>query len=209
MFAYGLVFASLVFATLRYFGLADRQPAVRPRRRSGLEPAASPRSATPWPRPAPAIPWKSPAASIRSSSGSQRGHPAGPHARCAGLARRLHRKRTGRRHSGGGVQGARVFGFRIRADEKAPLAWPCRSRIPTSNCKTPKSWARPPVWRSAESPRPCCAPTPSRIARRRRPDLRRFRAMAFVQRHLRNGRGRMLQRRPGPGVLIEAPAHPC
>ena len=30
MFAYGLVFASLVFAALRYFGLADRQPAVLP-----------------------------------------------------------------------------------------------------------------------------------------------------------------------------------
>src|ERR1039457_3345447 len=30
MFAYGLVFASLVFAALRYFGLADRQPAVPP-----------------------------------------------------------------------------------------------------------------------------------------------------------------------------------
>jgi serine/threonine protein phosphatase PrpC len=121
MFAYGLVFASLVFAVLRYFGLADRQPVVPPAQtlKVGAGGFASIGEALAKARPGDTVEVSSGeyAEQIRLKSGvTVRGRlPDVPILRAAPL-----QNGPAVAIVAEGVQGAHVSRFSIRADEKAP-----------------------------------------------------------------------------------------
>ena len=123
MFAYGLVFASLVFAALRYFGLADRQPRVLPAQtlKVGAGGFSSIGEALAKARPGDTVEVSSGEypEQLRLKSGvTVKGRlPDVPILRAAPIENGPAVGIVAE-----GVQGARVFGFRIRADEKAPLA---------------------------------------------------------------------------------------
>ena len=123
MFAYGLVFASIVFGVLRYLGMTDRQPEVPPAQtlRVGTGGFATINEALAKARAGDTVEVSSGEypEQLRLKNGiTVRGSlpdvpilrapamPVGP--AIAILAE--------------GVRGARLIGFRIRADEKAPLA---------------------------------------------------------------------------------------
>ena len=207
MFAYGLVFASLVFGVLRYFGLADRQPAVPPPQtlRVGTGGFVKIGDALAKARPGDTVEVSSGEypEQLRLPNGvTLRGRmPDVPVLRAApienGPAVAILAE---------GVQGARVSGFRIRADEKAPLA----AAVVISNSDLElqdteivgaatgveirgKSTA---VLRanSIED----CRDAGIRISGDSAPWL-------LYNAILRNGRR---AHDPGPGVLVEAPAHP-
>jgi serine/threonine protein phosphatase PrpC len=123
MFAYGVVLASLAFAALRYFGPSDRQPPVLPPQtlKVGTGGFASIHEALAKARPGDTVEVSSGEypEQLRLKAGvTVRGRlPDVPVLRAPATE-------TGPGVSivAEGVQGARVFGFRIRADEKAPLA---------------------------------------------------------------------------------------
>jgi serine/threonine protein phosphatase PrpC len=125
MFAYGLVFASLVFGVLRYFGLTDRQlaPAVPPVQtlRVGAGGFTSIGEALAKARYGDTVEVSTGEYSeqLRLPNGVtlKARRPDVPILRAAAVA-------TGPAVAivAEGVRGARVSGFRIRADEKAPLA---------------------------------------------------------------------------------------
>jgi serine/threonine protein phosphatase PrpC len=123
MFAYGLVFASLVFGVLRYLGLADRQPAVPPAQtlRVGTGGFAKIGDALAKARPGDTVEVSSGEypEQLRLPNGvTLRGRmPDVPVLRAASIE-----NGPAVAILAEGVQGARVSGFRIRADEKAPLA---------------------------------------------------------------------------------------
>ncbi|MGA3040684.1 MAG: protein phosphatase 2C domain-containing protein [Bryobacteraceae bacterium] len=123
MFAYGLVFASVVFAVLRYFGLADRQPAVPPAQtlQVGTGGFATIGEALAKAHAGDIVEVSSGEypEQLRLKSGvTLRGRlPDVPLLRAAPMLNGPAVAIVAE-----GVQGARVFGFRIRADEKAPLA---------------------------------------------------------------------------------------
>ncbi|MGA2736999.1 MAG: protein phosphatase 2C domain-containing protein [Bryobacteraceae bacterium] len=123
MFAYGLVFASLVFGVLRYLGLADRQPAILPAQtlRVGTGGFATISEALAKAHPGDTVEVSSGEypEQLRLKNGVLvKGRlPDVPILRAAPV-------QTGPAVAivAEGVHGARVSGFRIRADEKAPLA---------------------------------------------------------------------------------------
>ena len=123
MFAYGLVFASLIFAALRYFGLTDRQPAVPPAQtlKVGTGGFASIGDALAKARPGDTVEVSSGEypEQLRLPNGvALRGRmPDVPVLRAASIE-----NGPAVAILAEGVRGARVTGFRIRADEKAPLA---------------------------------------------------------------------------------------
>jgi len=123
MFAYGLVFASLVFAALRYYGLTDRPPAVPPAQtlRVGAGGFASIGEALAKARAGDTVEVSAGEypEQLRLKDGvTVRGRkPDVPILRAASL-----QNGPAVAIVAEGVQGARVSGFRIRADEKAPLA---------------------------------------------------------------------------------------
>jgi serine/threonine protein phosphatase PrpC len=216
MFAYGLVFASLVFGCLRYFGLTDRQPAVLPAQtlRVGVGGFANISEALAKARPGDTVEVSAGEYSeqLRLRNGiTLRGRlPDVPILRAAPVE-------TGPPVAvvSDGVRGARVFGFRIRADEKAPLA----SAVVISDSDLElqdteivgaaigveirgKSTA---VLRANSIQD--CRDTGIRISGESAPLL-------LYNAILRNGRrphdpsAPTRPTLPGPGVLIEAPAHP-
>jgi len=214
MFAYGLVAASLVFAGLRYFSLfsmADRTPAVAPAQtlKVGSGGFASIGEALAKARPGDTVEVSSGEYSeqLRLKSGvTVRGrlpdvpilraapNPTGPAVAIAAES----------------VQGARVIGFRIRADEKAPLA--AAVVIVDSDLELQdaeivgaatgveirgKSTA---VLRANSIQD--CREAGIRISGDAAPWL-------LYNAILRNGRPQKAPPRgPAPGILIEAPAHP-
>jgi len=207
MFAYGLVFASLVFAALRYFGVPERQTAVAPPQtfRVGAGGFSSIGEALAKARPGDTVEVSSGEypEQLRLKNGiTVRGRlPDVPILRAASL------------QSGPavailaeGVQGARVFGFRIRADEKAPLA----SAVVISNSDLELQdteivgaatgvdiRGRSTAVLRANSIQDC-RDAGIRISGDSAPWL-------LYNAILRNGRR---AHDPGPGVLLEAPAHP-
>jgi serine/threonine protein phosphatase PrpC len=207
MFAYGLVFASLVFGVLRYLGLADRQPAVPPAQtlRVGTGGFAKIGDALAKARPGDTVEVSSGEypEQLRLPNGvTLRGRmPDVPVLRAASIENGLAVAILAE-----GVQGARVSGFRIRADEKAPLA--AAVVISDSDLELQdneivgaatgveirgKSTA---VLRANSIQD--CRDAGIRISGDSAPWL-------LYNAILRNGRR---THDPGPGVLVEAPAHP-
>jgi hypothetical protein len=207
MFAYGLVCASLVFAALRYFGLADRQLAAPPPQtlKVGTGGFESINAALAKARPGDTVEVSSGEypEQLRLPNGvTVRGRlPGVPVLRAAPLP-------TGPAVAilAEGIRGARVIGFRIRADEKAPLAFGVvvsDSDLELQDTEIVgaatgveirgKSTA---VLR-ADSIQDC-RDTGIRITGDSAPWL-------LYNAILRNGRR---PRDPGPGVLVEAPSHP-
>jgi hypothetical protein len=211
MFAYGLVFASLVFAALRYFGLADRQPAVLPAQtlRVGTGGFSTINEALAKARPGDTVEVASGEypEQLRLSNGvTLRGRlPDVPVLRAAAIENGPAVAIVAE-----GVQGARVFGFRIRADEKAPLA----AAVVVSNSDLElqdteivgaatgieirgKSTA---VLRANSIQD--CRDAGIRISGDSAPWL-------LYNAILRNGRrAHLSEALSGPGVIVEAPAHP-
>jgi serine/threonine protein phosphatase PrpC len=211
MFAYGLVFASLVFATLRYFGLADRQPAVPPAQtlRVGTGGFAKIGDALAKARPGDTVEVSSGEypEQLRLPNGvTLRGRmPDVPVLRAASIE-----NGPAVAILAEGVQGARVFGFRIRADEKAPLA--VAVSISNSDLElqdTEIVGAATGVEIRGKSTAVLransiqdCRDAGVRISGDSAPWL-------LYNAILRNGRRTHVAETPlGPGVLIEAPAHP-
>jgi PPM family protein phosphatase len=118
MFAYGLVFASLIFAALRYFGLADRQPAVLPAQTLHVGTGGT----GDFGKIGEALAKARPGDTVEVSAGEYPEQLRLP----AGVTLRGRRPDVPLLLAGSivaeGVRGARVIGFRIRADEKEPLA---------------------------------------------------------------------------------------
>jgi serine/threonine protein phosphatase PrpC len=214
-FAYGLVFASLVFAALRYFGLADRQPAVPPAQtlRVGTGGFAKIGEALAKARSGDTVEVSSGEypEQLRLKNGvTVRGRlPDVPILRAASIGNGLAVAILAE-----GVQGARVFGFRIRADEKAPLA----SAVVVSDSDlelqdTEIVGAATGVEIRGKSTAVLransiqdCRDTGIRISGDSAPWL-------LYNAILRNGRrahdaSTAARTPPGPGVLVEEPAHP-
>ena len=207
MFAYGLLFASLVLAVLRYFGLADRQPAVPPAQtlRVGTGGFAKIGDALAEARPGDTVEVSSGEypEQVRLPNGvTLRGRmPDVPVLRAASIE-----NGPAVAVLAEGVQGARVFGFRIRADEKAPLA----AAVSISNSDlelqdTEIVGAATGVEIRGKSTAVLransiqdCRDAGIRISGDSAPWL-------LYNAILRNGRR---THDAGPGVLIEAPAHP-
>ena len=219
MFAYGLVFASLVFAALRYFGLADRQPAVPPAQTLtvGAGGFASINEALAKARPGDTVEVSAGEypEQLRLKDGvTVRGRrPDVPILRAASIETRPAVAIVAE-----GVRGARVFGFRIRADEKAP--WAVGVEISDSDLElqdTEILGAATGVEIRGKSTAVLransiqdCRDTGIRISGDSAPWL-------LYNAILRNGRrahypgtpaGTPPGTPPGPGVLIEKPAHP-
>jgi serine/threonine protein phosphatase PrpC len=122
MFAYGLVFASIVFGVLRYLGMTDRQPEVPPAQtlRVGTGGYANINEALAKARPGDTVEVSSGEYpdQLRLKNGvTVRGSlPDVPILRAASLPNGPAIAIVAE-----GVRGARVIGFRIRADDKAPL----------------------------------------------------------------------------------------
>jgi PPM family protein phosphatase len=211
MFAYGLVFASLFFGALRYFGLTDRQPTVPPPQtlRVGTGGFATIGEALAKARPGDTVEVSSGEypEQLRLHSGvTLRGRlPDVPVLRAASV-------QTGPAVAivAEGVHGTRVFGFRIRADEKAPLA--AAVAISDSDLElqdTEIVGAATGVEIRGKSTAILransiqdCRDTGVRISGDSTPWL-------LYNAILRNGRRvHTAETPPGPGVLIEAPAHP-
>jgi serine/threonine protein phosphatase PrpC len=215
MFAYGLVFASLVFAALRYFGLTDRQPAAPPAQtlRVGTGGFASISEALAKAHPGDTVEVSSGeyTEQLRLKNGvTVKGRlPDVPILRAAAIENGPAVAIVAE-----GVHGARVSGFRIRADEKAPLA--AAVAISDSDLELQdteivgaatgieirgKSTA---VLRANSIQD--CRDIGIRISGESAPWL-------LYNAFLRNGRrahlaGTPAKTPPGPGVLVEAPAHP-
>jgi serine/threonine protein phosphatase PrpC len=211
MFAYGLLFASLVFAVLRYFGLADRRPAVLPAQtlKVGTGGFATINEALAKARPGDTVEVASGEypEQLRLPGGvTVMGRlPDVPVLRAAPIA-----NGPAIAILAEGVHGARVLGFRIRADENAPLA----AAVVISNSDLElqdteivgaatgveirgKSTA---VLRanSIED----CRDAGIRISGDSTPWI-------LYNAILRNGRRTHdAKTPPGPGVIVEAPAHP-
>jgi len=211
MFAYGLVFASLVFAALRYFGLADRQPAVPPAQtfRVGAGGLATINEALAKARPGDTVEVSSGEypEQLRLKGGvTVRGRkPDVPILRAAPMPNGPAVAIVAE-----GVQGARVSGFRIRADEKAPLAFAVV--ISDSDLElqdTEIVGAATGVEIRGKSTAVLransiqdCRDTGIRISGDSAPWI-------LYNAILRNGRRAREERTPpGPGVIVEAPAHP-
>ena len=211
MFVYGIVLASLAFAVLRYFGLADRQPAVPPAQtlRVGAGGFSSIGEALAKARPGDTVEVSSGEypEQLRLRNGvTLRGRlPDVPILRAASL-----QNGPAVAIVAEGVQGVRVFGFRIRADEKAPLA----SAVVISNSDlelqdTEIVGAATGVEIRGKSTAVLransildCRDTGIRISGDSAPWL-------LYNAILRNGRrAHLAETPPGAGVLVEAPAHP-
>ncbi|HXM41290.1 MAG TPA: protein phosphatase 2C domain-containing protein [Bryobacteraceae bacterium] len=207
MFAYGLVFASLVFAALRYFGLTDRQPVALPAQtlRVGAGGFATINEALAKARAGDTVEVSSGeyAEQLRLKNGvTVRGRlPDVPILRAASIENGPAVAVVAE-----GVRGARVSGFRIRADEKAQLA--AAVVISDSDLELQDTEivgaatgieirGKSTALLRANSIQDC-RDTGMRISGDSAPWL-------LYNAILRNGRR---PHDPGPGVLIEAPAHP-
>jgi len=213
MFAYGLVFASLAFGALRYFGLADRQPAVLPPQtlKVGTGGFASIHEA---------LAKAHPGDTVEVSAGE---YPEQLRLR-AGVTLRgrlpdvpiLRATETGPGVAivAEGVQGARVIGFRIRADEKAPLATAVvisNSDLELQDTEIVGAATGVEIRGKATAVLRAnliedCRDAGIRISGDSTPWL-------LYNAILRNGRrahdpGTPAKTPPAPGVLVEAPAHP-
>ena len=118
-------------------------------------------------------------------------------------------ERTGGGHRGGGRPGARVFGFRIRADEKAPLA--AAVVIADSDLElqdTEIVGAVTGVEIRGKSAAGAARQLHPGLPRHGHPHIRRIRAVAVVQCHPAQWTAPSAKRMPGPACSIEAPARP-
>jgi PPM family protein phosphatase len=212
MFVYGLVCAALIFAALRYFGVLDRPSAIPPAARTlkvGAGGFASIGEALAKARPGDTVEVSSGEypEQLRLRDGvTLRGRlPDVPILRAApmpnGPAVAILAE---------GVRGARVMGFRIRADEKAPLA----SAVVISDSDlelqdTEIVGAANGVEIRGKSAAVLransiqdCRETGIRISGDSTPWI-------LYNAILRNGRRARSDKTPaGPGIIIEAPAHP-
>ena len=214
MFAYGLVFASLGFAVLRYFGLADRQPVVQPAQTLHVETGGT----GGFGKIGEALAKARPGDTVEVSAGEYpeqlripngvtvRGRlPDVPILRAASIENGPAVAIVAQ-----GVRGARVCGFRIRADEKAPLA--AAVVISDSDLElqdTEIVGAATGVEIRGKSTAVLransiqdCRDTGIRISGDSAPWL-------LYNAILRNGRRpHLAETPPGPGVIVEAPARP-
>lgn len=211
MFAYGLVFASLVFAALRYYGLTDRPPAAPPAQtlRVGTGGFAKINEALAKARPGD---------TVEVSAGEYQEQLRLPNG--VTVKGRMPDVPILRVTSAGagpvvailaeGVKGARVVRFSIRADEKAPLA--AAVAISDSDLElqdTEIVGAATGVEIRGKSTAVLransiqdCRDTGIRISGESAPWL-------LYNAILRNGRRPRAERTPpGPGVTVEVPAHP-
>ena len=211
MFIYGLLFAALVFAGLEYYGLRNRPPAVLPPRtlKVGAGGFTSITEALAKARPGDTVEVASGeyAEQLRLRNGvTVRGRlPDVPVLRAAPVE-------TGPAVAivAEGVRGARLHGFRIRADENAPLA----SAVVISNSDLELQDTEivgadtgveirgksTPVLRANSIQD--CREAGVRISGESAPWL-------LYNAILRNGRRARNSRTPaGPGVIVEEPAHP-
>jgi len=207
MFAYGLVFASLVFAGLRYYGLTDRQPAVPPAQtlRVGAGGFSSIGEALVKARPGDTVEVSAGEypEQLRLKDGvTVRGRmPDVPILRAASIE-----TRPAAAIVAVGVLGARVLRLAIRADEKAPLA--VGVVIANSDLELQDMEILGPATGVEIRGKSTAVLRANSIQDCRDTGIRISGDSAPWILHnaiLRNGRR---AHDPGPGVVVEAPAHP-